>query len=413
MLIGIGEVARRTGVGVSTLRAWETRYHLPVPRRTEGGHRLYAADDVETIRWVAARTREGMQAGDAMRLARARGDRRASEVGVAFTGAVVAPIEAMRDAWIAACLRLDEAAAEAVTSVAVETLGAATAFEGVLQAGVRKIGELWAQRAATPHQEHFASALATRRLTTLVAELPPPTRPGWVLCGCAGGDEHGLTALLVVWALRLAGFRVTDLSANVPVAGLAELVRRQRPDLVVLSAQSTAGLKGLVLSAASLLPTGIPLGYGGGICNRAPAARAALPAIFLGESIPAAVTAAEDLLAGWRRPTPAQPVLDPGLPAFQRERPLLEAMVGRALEESAPPSPVDAVETLGDLIEVALLLGRPDVVPDDATALAALVDPLLPATRLVALADAYGRALHSSPVSARLRRVAGEAPAID
>ena len=47
VLIGIAEVARRTGVGISTLRAWERRHNLLLPRRTAGGHRLYAAADVE------------------------------------------------------------------------------------------------------------------------------------------------------------------------------------------------------------------------------------------------------------------------------------------------------------------------------------------------------------------------------
>ena len=37
----IREVARQTGVNAVTLRAWERRYGLIVPHRTEKGHRLY------------------------------------------------------------------------------------------------------------------------------------------------------------------------------------------------------------------------------------------------------------------------------------------------------------------------------------------------------------------------------------
>ena len=42
----IGEVARRTGVTVPTLRAWERRYGLLLPVRTAGGHRRYTDEDV-------------------------------------------------------------------------------------------------------------------------------------------------------------------------------------------------------------------------------------------------------------------------------------------------------------------------------------------------------------------------------
>jgi DICT domain-containing protein len=45
----IGTVARRTGVSVSTIRAWERRYGFPVPRRLESGHRRYGERDVEAI----------------------------------------------------------------------------------------------------------------------------------------------------------------------------------------------------------------------------------------------------------------------------------------------------------------------------------------------------------------------------
>ncbi len=47
--LAIGTVARRTGVSVSTIRAWERRYGFPVPRRLESGHRRYTERDVEAI----------------------------------------------------------------------------------------------------------------------------------------------------------------------------------------------------------------------------------------------------------------------------------------------------------------------------------------------------------------------------
>ncbi|MFC3608214.1 MerR family transcriptional regulator [Stutzerimonas tarimensis] len=45
----IREVARLTGVNPVTLRAWERRYGLVVPRRTAKGHRLYDQDQVQRI----------------------------------------------------------------------------------------------------------------------------------------------------------------------------------------------------------------------------------------------------------------------------------------------------------------------------------------------------------------------------
>ncbi|MEZ1315933.1 MerR family transcriptional regulator [Pseudomonas fluorescens] len=51
-LFPIREVSRLTGVNPVTLRAWERRYGLIQPTRTESGHRLYALADIERVRSI-------------------------------------------------------------------------------------------------------------------------------------------------------------------------------------------------------------------------------------------------------------------------------------------------------------------------------------------------------------------------
>ncbi|KAF0862963.1 MerR family transcriptional regulator [Pseudomonas sp. LD120] len=51
-LFPIREVARLTGINPVTLRAWERRYGLIQPTRTESGHRLYSMRDVEAVREI-------------------------------------------------------------------------------------------------------------------------------------------------------------------------------------------------------------------------------------------------------------------------------------------------------------------------------------------------------------------------
>lgn len=49
-LFPIREVSRLTGVNPVTLRAWERRYGLIQPTRTDSGHRLYSQADIDDIR---------------------------------------------------------------------------------------------------------------------------------------------------------------------------------------------------------------------------------------------------------------------------------------------------------------------------------------------------------------------------
>lgn len=58
----IGTVSKLTGVDPHTIRAWERRYGAIVPKRTDGGTRLYGDEDVRRLRLLKAVT----DAGDAI-----------------------------------------------------------------------------------------------------------------------------------------------------------------------------------------------------------------------------------------------------------------------------------------------------------------------------------------------------------
>jgi MerR family transcriptional regulator, light-induced transcriptional regulator len=59
-LFPIREVSRLTGVNPVTLRAWERRYGLIQPTRTESGHRLYSQVDIEAVRSILAWIERGV-----------------------------------------------------------------------------------------------------------------------------------------------------------------------------------------------------------------------------------------------------------------------------------------------------------------------------------------------------------------
>ncbi len=64
-LVEIGAVARELGVTPSTLRNWERRYRLVVPRRGAHGQRLYDAEQVQLLRRIQTEIRLGARASDA------------------------------------------------------------------------------------------------------------------------------------------------------------------------------------------------------------------------------------------------------------------------------------------------------------------------------------------------------------
>jgi len=59
-LLPMRDVVSLTGINPVTLRAWERRHGLIRPQRTEGGHRLYTAEDVQRIRDILRWTGSGL-----------------------------------------------------------------------------------------------------------------------------------------------------------------------------------------------------------------------------------------------------------------------------------------------------------------------------------------------------------------
>ncbi len=64
----IGAVSRMVEVPVPTLRAWEERYAVVLPQRSDGGQRLFSRDQVEHLRFVKERIDEGFSPAEAHRL---------------------------------------------------------------------------------------------------------------------------------------------------------------------------------------------------------------------------------------------------------------------------------------------------------------------------------------------------------
>lgn len=67
-VFSIGAVANMLGVPAATLRAWEDRYQVIVPRRSGGSQRLYSRLQVEQLKFIQDGLERGMSAADAHRL---------------------------------------------------------------------------------------------------------------------------------------------------------------------------------------------------------------------------------------------------------------------------------------------------------------------------------------------------------
>jgi len=298
-------VINETGITADTLRAWERRYGLPKPERSPGGHRLYSQRDIEIVKWLMAKQHEGLSISRAVDLwndlSASGEDPLPALVSEALPTTQISSIssanlDTMRNQWLDACLTFNENIAEQVLNQAFALYPLDAVCIEVLQKGLVEIGDLWYRTNATVQQEHFASALAHRRLDALIAATPPPTRPETILIGCTVDEQHTFPPLLLTLLLRRRGFKVVYLGANVPNQRFQETLLSIKPNLIILSAQLLQTANGLRETAENLAASGARVAYGGRIFSSLPEIRARIPAHFLGETLQEAIQAIETLL---------------------------------------------------------------------------------------------------------------------
>jgi DNA-binding transcriptional MerR regulator len=316
-------VVRETRLKPDTIRAWERRYGLPEPRRTDSGHRLYSQNEINMLKWLVARQNEGMSISRAVvlwrRLQENNLDRAepalyggmslAATVGDPTTLPAATDIVAqLRAAWLNACLLFDEQTAERVLSHAFAILPTEMVCLTLIQRGLAAIGDGWYQGRITVQQEHFASALTTRRMEALLAATPVATRPNRILVGCPAEENHTLPPLLLALLLRRRGWDVIFLGADIPLADLIATVRTARPQLVILVAQQLVTAATLLEMGQLLVNERVPLGFGGAIFTQIPELRPRIAGHYLGDQLDAAPQAVENVLAAPRIQNALTPV---------------------------------------------------------------------------------------------------------
>ena len=246
----IGELSRRTGVAPELLRAWERRYGLLRPARSEGGFRLYSEADEQRVERMRRHLREGLAAAEAAR--------RAVD-GVADMTAA-AP-ENGRPELEAGALRLrtaldgfDETGAQAALDSLFGTFTVETVLGAVILPYLVDLGERWSSGKATVAQEHFASNLIRGRLLGIGRGWDSGEGPRAVLA-CAPGELHDLGLIAFGLTLNRKGWRITYLGPDTPVESLVDTAGRLESDLVVVAATSKRRLTPLVDALTALSRT--------------------------------------------------------------------------------------------------------------------------------------------------------------
>jgi MerR family transcriptional regulator, light-induced transcriptional regulator len=226
--VRIGELSRRTGVSPELLRAWEQRYGLLRPTRSDGGFRLYSPQDEHRVATMRSHLERGLSAAEAARITL---DEESTPAPAAELPVLALGASALR----AALDRLDESAAHAAIDGLLSSFSLEAVLREVVMPYLRELGDRWERGEASVAQEHFASQVLRGRLLGLARGWDRGPGPR-ALLACMPGEQHDLGLIVFGLGLRDRGWRITFLGADTPLDTLSDTATTLQPDAVVLSA---------------------------------------------------------------------------------------------------------------------------------------------------------------------------------
>ena len=275
-------VAVRTGLTPHVLRAWERRYGVVTPARSEGGQRLYSDFDIERLRLLRQLTDRGHAIGAIASLPLAELTKlmveadRAGEEGASSDGAAGGAAEAAEtrsrsvDECLAAVARatraLDAVALQGVLEQAALSFGVPAFLDEVVAPALMRVGAGWAEGSVSVAQEHLATAVFRRVLSWLFRMFEVRGTAPRLVVATPPGQIHELGALMVAASAAAEGWGVVYLGPDLPVADLLSAVGQTGARAVAVSVVYVPERVDLLAALREMragLPERVPLLVGG------------------------------------------------------------------------------------------------------------------------------------------------------
>ena len=240
-LYPISAVAKLTSIPLDTLRAWERRYGVVVPKRVARG-RLYSTEQVKRLQLLRRAVDDGHSIGQVAGLA----DRQLRAL-LAKTSSLARSEEAPGSASrvtlpdilspvLQALERFDYAATDQEINRLVIAIPNPRDF--VHQAALplmHTIGQRWHDGKCSIAQEHILTRQLTAILSSLVRNYSPSNHSARVLFATPQNERHEFPILAAAMLTAAAGLGVFYLGSDLPAADIVLATRRTDADAVLLS----------------------------------------------------------------------------------------------------------------------------------------------------------------------------------
>ncbi|CEG29416.1 MerR family transcriptional regulator [Bacillus sp. B-jedd] len=234
-MYSIKKVSELLGLPSVTIRAWENRYQVINPMRTEGGHRLYSEKDIEILQWLKEQTTQNdLKIGEAVQLLKQ------STINSLDPPPVHKSFDDIKKSLYKALIEYNSQDANNIIELAFSMFEYEEVFHHILGEVLYQIGDDWENGKVTVAQEHFASQFVINRFAQFLRVLPVNDSLPKVLAFCPEEEDHHIGLMLFSLFLRKKGNEVIYLGPNTPFDGLLDVINKKKLSIITISITNPA-----------------------------------------------------------------------------------------------------------------------------------------------------------------------------
>lgn len=213
----IKDIENLSGIKAHTLRIWEQRYQILIPKRKDSNHRFYDNEDLKHLLRVAYLYHRGIKISKIAKLrdeALIKATLEHFSTDTSYNNYINQLMEASLD--------FDEQKFERTFEDALSKEAIDNVMLRIIYPYLEKVGMLWLTDHVIPAQEHFTSNLINRKIIMAIDSLPNQYKEGKkdVILFTPPKEHHEIPLLFIQYLLKKNGHKVIYYGTNISLKDL-------------------------------------------------------------------------------------------------------------------------------------------------------------------------------------------------
>ncbi|MFN5334923.1 MAG: MerR family transcriptional regulator [Bacteroidota bacterium] len=223
----ISDIETLSGIKAQTLRVWEQRYGILIPKRKKSKHRIYDNNDLKEILTIAYLNQSGFKISKIAGMSLEERNRI-----TAINENQASLYKNYITQFIEASISFDEKKFQYIYQTIAPQIGFEKMMLHVYYPLLQQIGTYWMSNQINPAHEHFISEQISRNIDTEMQILPVVKKGSLTVLYLPEGEHHRLPLLFIKYLMRKNRKRAVYLGSDTALSVLQNYMQKNKVDKI-------------------------------------------------------------------------------------------------------------------------------------------------------------------------------------